>query len=118
MQFKRMRRAAQILFVSSVSIASLGGGAAIGHAHGASGTFIVAQTTVPQSPEVPVSPTNPPSFPGTTAPNAGTTINPLTGTPCLGAGSSAIGGTQTVPGATPPATGSVYGQAGTGPGAC
>jgi hypothetical protein len=116
MQFKRMRRAAQIMF--GVSIAALGAGAAIGNAYGASGTFIVAQTTVPQSSEVPVSPTNLSAFPGTTAPNTGTGINPLTGTPCLGAGSSAIGGTQTVPGATPPPINGVYGQNGTSPGAC
>ncbi len=118
MQFKRMQRAAQIIFVSAVSIVALGAGAAIGHANGASGTFIVAQTTVPQSPEAPVSPTNPPAFPGTTAPNTGTTINPLTGIPCLGAGSSAIGGTQTVPGATPAPSNGVFGQSGTNPGAC
>jgi hypothetical protein len=118
MQFRRMQRVAQIMFVSGVSIAALGAGAGIGHAYGASGALIVAQTTLPQSPEAPVSPTNPSAFPGMTAPNTGTTINPLTGTPCLGAGSSAIGGTQTMPGATPPATDGVYGQSGTSPGAC
>jgi hypothetical protein len=118
MQIKRMRRAAQIMLISGACIAAIAGSAVIGLACAASGTIIVAQTTVPQSPEVPVSPTNPSAFPGTTAPDTGTTINPLTGTPCLGAGASALGGTQTAPGATPAPSNGVYGQNGTNPGAC
>src|SRR5580704_6643767 len=42
MQFKRMQRAAQIMFVSAVSIAAFGTGAAIGHAAAVALSFTAA----------------------------------------------------------------------------
>jgi hypothetical protein len=53
--------------------------------------------TLPQQPEMPVSPTTPGTLPGTTAPNIAVGTNPITGAPCLGGGASAINGG--VPGA-------------------
>jgi len=49
--------------------------------------------TIPQQPEVPVSPTTPGTLPGTEA-SPGTTIetNPITGQPCVGSGASALNG--------------------------
>lgn len=95
--------------------------------------LVIAQTTLPQSPEVPVSPTTPGTLPGTTA-GPGTSIgtNPITGQPCLGGGSSAVNGgipgaptTQgqpPLPGAQTsglPPSNSVYGLNNqTSPGAC
>jgi len=58
-----------------------------------------AQTTIPEAPEVPVSPTTPGTLPGTGA-GIGSAIgtNPITGQPCLGGGSSSLtGGLTGVP---------------------
>jgi hypothetical protein len=48
--------------------------------------------TVPQTPEMPVSPITPGTAPGTTAQDIGIGVNPITGQPCLGGGASAING--------------------------
>jgi hypothetical protein len=48
--------------------------------------------TIPQSPEVPVSPTTPGTLPGTTAQDTTIGANPITGAPCVGGGASAING--------------------------
>jgi hypothetical protein len=120
MRTRRLERAAQTVFFLGACAAFFGACVAFGEARGAGGTepFRMAQTTVPQAPETPVSPANPSAFPGTTAPETGINgNNPLTGTPCLGSGSSAINGTTT-PGATAPPVNGIYGQNRTTPGAC
>jgi len=48
--------------------------------------------TLPEAPEMPVSPITPGLLPGTTAQDIGIGTNPITGAPCLGGGSSAING--------------------------
>jgi hypothetical protein len=48
--------------------------------------------TLPETPEMPVSPITPGLLPGTTAQDIGIGTNPITGAPCLGGGSSAING--------------------------
>jgi hypothetical protein len=80
-----------------------------------------APLTLPAPSEMPVSPTNPGTLPGTTSalgPAIGT--NPITGLPCTGEGSSsAVAGSNTLPGTSSPAgdnqvglpsTSSVYGE--------
>ncbi|HEY2532241.1 MAG TPA: hypothetical protein VGJ20_30660 [Xanthobacteraceae bacterium] len=60
---------------------------------------------LPQGPENPVSPTTPGTLPGTLAgPGTGVNTNPITGQPCIGAGSSAING-GLIGSPTTPATG-------------
>jgi hypothetical protein len=89
--------------------------------------------TLPQQPEVPVSPSTPGTLPGTEA-GPGTTVgsNPITGQPCIGGGSSALtGGLPTAPTTSDqpgeldnstaglPPNNSIYGLgAATSPGAC
>jgi hypothetical protein len=61
--------------------------------------------TVPQTPEIPVSPINPGTLPGSTAAVGGsaTGTNPITGLPCNGSGSIAVSGVGGLPDtATPP----------------
>lgn len=89
--------------------------------------------TIPQQPEVSVSPTTPGTLPGTQA-GPGTAIgtNPITGQPCTGGGASALNGGLTGASATSdqpgepgqaiaglPPDNSIYGLGtGTNPGAC
>ncbi len=61
--------------------------------------------TVQQTPEIPVSPINPGTLPGSTAAVGGsaTGTNPITGLPCNGSGSIAVSGAGGLPAtATPP----------------
>jgi hypothetical protein len=61
--------------------------------------------TVQQTPEIPVSPINPGTLPGSTAAIGGsaTGTNPITGLPCNGSGSIAVSGAGGLPAtATPP----------------
>lgn len=61
--------------------------------------------TVQQTPEIPVSPINPGTLPGTTAAVGGsaTGTNPITGLPCNGSGSISVSGAGGLPAtATPP----------------
>jgi hypothetical protein len=62
--------------------------AAIAHAQNPSSSL-----TIPQQPEVPVSPTTPGTLPGTGAgPGTAVGTNPITGQPCAGGGASALNG--------------------------
>jgi hypothetical protein len=64
-----------------------------------------ASYTIQQTPEIPVSPINPGTLPGSTAAvgGAATGTNPITGLPCNGSGSIAVSGAGGLPGtATPP----------------
>ncbi len=112
------RRTAQAAFLLGAWVACIGACRASDHVFAASPAFRVAQTTVPQGPETPVSPANPSAFPGTTAPgtNGVNGTNPVTGAPCVGTGASSLNGAT--PGATPPPQNGVFGQNSANPGAC
>jgi hypothetical protein len=99
------------LFLALSAFAVGGLAAAVAHAQG---------LTLPQMAETPVSPINPGTLPGSTAAGNATGVNPITGLPCGGLGSTAVstvGGL--IPGQTPigtPPTTSVFGlQSSLGP---
>jgi hypothetical protein len=130
----RVRRIEQVMLRGFMAAACLAFGlaafAAVAQAQNAPYSL-----TLPQSSEVPVSPTTPGTLPGTTAQDTAVGTNPITGAPCLGGGASAINGgiagaptapdQEAEPGAQvnglPPAT-SIYGLNNelptTDPGAC
>jgi hypothetical protein len=111
MRTKRMWSLVQATFLTGACVALVGAClASDGNAASPTAPLRVAQTTVPQAPETPVSPTNPSAFPGTTPP--GTNGVNGTGAPCVGTGFSAT------PGATPPPQNGVYGQSSANPGSC
>jgi hypothetical protein len=99
------------LFLALSAFAVGGLATAVAHAQG---------LTLPQMAEPPVSPINPGTLPGSAIGGNATGVNPITGLPCGGAGSTAesgIGGL--IPGQTPigtPPTTSIYGfQSSLGP---
>jgi hypothetical protein len=121
MRTKHARSWVQAAFLTGACVALVGACLTFDRGLGASvasAPFRVAQTTVPQAPEMPVSPTNPSAFPGTTPPgtNGVNGTNSVTGAPCVGTGSTGISGAT--PGATPPPSNGVYGQNSANPGAC
>jgi hypothetical protein len=72
-----------------------------------------ATLTLPEQPEIPVSPATPGTQPGTTAASRPSGTNPLTGLPCSGAGAtsaSTIGGSTPDLPSMPAPPNSVYGQ--------
>jgi hypothetical protein len=89
MRAKRVRQATlSTWFVAAGLCFFIAAFAAVAHAQNLSTSL-----TIPQQPEVPVSPTTPGTLPGTEA-GPGTTVgaNPITGQPCLGGGASALTG--------------------------
>src|SRR5579863_6340979 len=129
MRARRVEQAALTTFlVAACVMFFIAAYSAIAHAQNPS-----SSVTIPQQPEVPVSPTTPGTLPGTQA-GPGTTIgsNPITGQPCTGGGASALNGgllgaptTSDQPGepnqatAGLPPNNSIYGQGTiTNPGAC
>ncbi len=89
MRAKRVEQAVLTTFlVAACVMFFIAAYAAIAHAQNPSSSL-----TIPQQPEVPVSPTAQGTLPGTDA-GAGTAIgtNPVTGQPCTGGGASALNG--------------------------
>ena len=128
MRAKRVKQATlSTWFVAAGLCFFIAAFAAVAHAQNLSTSL-----TIPQQPEVPVSPTTPGTLPGTEA-GPGTTVgaNPITGQPCLGGGASALTGglsgaptTSDQPGEFSenanglPPDNSVYGLGNASPGAC
>lgn len=135
MRVRRGQRKATIFVAVCVSLAAAG--VAIGHAQAANWAapqssssapaIHLAQYTIPESPEIPISPATPGTLPGTTAGSTSVGTNPITGQPCSGQGAtSLLGGTDeeagdlgnpdTTPEGLPPVQ-SIYGTT-SGLGAC
>jgi hypothetical protein len=136
MRMKHVECVVLMTLLGGCCFAFAGACLAIGHADGATlagasplalrgpGYVQLAQSTLlPETPENPISPVTPGTLPGTTAGSSlGTGVNPITGQPCSGEGSTALLGgingvdedgistnPDTTPGGLPPEE-SVYGS--------
>jgi hypothetical protein len=95
MRVRRIEQTASTAFLlAACALFFVAAYTAVAHAQNPSSSL-----TVPQQPEIPVSPTTPGTLPGTEAgPGTAVGTNPITGQPCIGGGSSALtGGLPTAP---------------------